>query len=123
MARILIIDDHEEFRRMMERTLIQAGYEAVTAANGRKALAIYNQDTIDLVITDVFMPDMEGTETVIRMKEINPKIKIIAISGGGSRTNFDYLDTMKEFGALRTFEKPFDSKDLLGAIRELLESE
>ena len=123
MARILIIEDDSDFRKMLSIMLTQAGYETLEAANGVEGLESYNKEQFDLVITDIFMPEKEGTQTIMELKEKNPDVKIIAISGGGTRQKLDYLDWMKEFGAAKTFEKPFVSKDFLAAIAELLESD
>lgn len=123
MARILVIDDNDEFRKMLNRMLTQNGYEVIEASHGKAGLKLYNKDQIDLVITDIFMPEKEGTETVLELKKINPDIKIIVVSGGGAHRQFRYLDNMIEFGAQKVFEKPFDSKEFLASITELLEAE
>lgn len=120
MNRILIIDDHDEFRKMLKLTLEQAGYVVVQAANGKEGLASYQKDQIDLVITDIFMPEKDGIETILELKKINPDIKIIAVSGGGIGHKSLFLDTVKDFGVQKTFEKPFDSEELLTAIKDLL---
>ena len=59
MAQILIIDDHDEFRRMLNRMLTQAGYDVVEASNGEKGIKCYRKGQIDLVITDIFMPEKD----------------------------------------------------------------
>ena len=123
MARILIIEDDNDFRTMLNVMLSQKGYEVIEAVNGAKGIKAYDKEQIDLVITDIFMPVQEGTETVMELKEINPKIKIIGISGGGTKRMFDYLDWMKDFGAQNVFKKPFDTKEFLEAAEKLLESE
>jgi DNA-binding NtrC family response regulator len=123
MAKILIIDDDSDFRRMLNRMLKQADYEVVEASNGEEGLKFYQKDQIDLVITDIFMPKKEGIQTLIELKGINPDIKIIAVSGGGSDIKLDYLMQMKDLGAHITLEKPFGSEELFSAIRELLETE
>jgi CheY-like chemotaxis protein len=123
MANVLIIDDDDDFRRMLVRMLTQAGYEVVEASNGEEGLKLYHKDQIDLVITDLFMPEKEGIETVIELKVINPEVLIIAISGGGADIKFNYLDQLKDLGVQRTFEKPFAKDELLSSLKELLETE
>jgi CheY-like chemotaxis protein len=123
MSRILIIDDHDEFRRMLNRMLTQEGYDVVEASNGEEGIRHYREGQIDLVITDVFMPVMEGTETVIKLKEMDPDVKIIVVSGGGSRNHVEFLYQMKDFGAKKTLEKPFHPPELLAAVVELLSAE
>ncbi len=84
MARILIIDDDDNIIRLLNRILKNAGYDVIEAVNGREGLKVFKKDQIDLVITDIFMPEKEGMETVVELQMINPEIKIIAISGGGT---------------------------------------
>ncbi len=123
MAQILIIDDDSDFRRMLIRMLKQADHEVVEASNGEEAMKIYQKDQTDLVITDIFMPEKEGIETVKELRENNPKVKIIVMSGGGANLKFSYLDQMKLMGVQKTFEKPFVTEDFLKAVKELLEAE
>ena len=119
---ILIIDDDSVFRKMLNLMLNKAGYQVLEASNGREGLELYKKEHVDLVVTDVFMPEMEGIETTMELKEINPDVKIIAISGGGSHGNFEYLSHLKNFGVHKIFTKPFASKAFLSAVKELIES-
>ncbi len=123
MAKILIIDDSVDFRRMLNRLLTREKYQVVEASNGDEGLAAYHQDQIDLVITDIFMPDKDGLETVMELRNINPDVKIIAVSGGGTKVKLNYLPQIEDFGVQKTFEKPFVNDELLVAVRELLEAE
>jgi len=120
MARILVIEDDDDFRRMLNLMLRQAGYDVLEASNGNEGLLAYNSEEIDLVITDVFMPQKEGKQTVLELMDKNPKVKIIAISGGGSSDKLEYLDTIKDLGVLKTFNKPFDTKEFLSGVSDLL---
>ncbi len=121
MKRVLIIDDDEAILRMMDKLISKAGYEVHTAANGDKASHILNDDSMfDLVITDIIMPKKEGIEIVTMLKNKYPQIKIIAISGGGRFSPEGYLKAAGIFGAHKTFVKPFDHREMLNAIRELI---
>lgn len=122
MARILIIEDDDDFRKMLQIVLTQAGYEVIEAPNGEEGLTAYKEGQIDLVVTDIFMPEKEGTETMIELKEYDYDVKIIAISGGGTRQKTDYLDWSRTFVAQKTFKKPFAANELLEAISDLLET-
>ncbi|MBT4269172.1 MAG: response regulator [Deltaproteobacteria bacterium] len=108
---------------MLERMLKQVGYDVLAASNGNEGLKLYHQDQVDLVITDIFMPEKEGIQTVMELKEINPDVKIIAISGGGSLERLEYLKSTIDFGVHKTFEKPFVTKEFLAAIAELLDAD
>ncbi len=122
MARIKMIDDDDDFRKMLCFVLKEAGYEVVEAPNGKKGTDVYNSEQIDLVVTDIFMPEKEGVETVIELVETYPDIKIIAISGGGTQHSIEYLDQIKHFGVKKTFEKPFEMTEFLASIEELIHS-
>ncbi len=73
-----------------------------------------------MVITDIFMPEKEGIETIRDLKRQFPQVKIIAMSGGGRKGNFDFLEMAETLGADRSFSKPFERQEMLDAIRELL---
>src|SRR5437763_15450494 len=83
MARVLVIDDHTEIRELLRLTLQAAGYDVVVAPNGREGLEIHRERPAELVITDIFMPEQEGLETIQELRRQSPRPKIIAMSGGG----------------------------------------
>ena len=92
----------------------------VEAADGNQAVRLYDPDTIDLVITDIVMPEKEGLETIREIRAVNPDVRIIAISGGGRIKPEDYLDWANRIGVDRTFAKPVRRVDLLKAVNDLL---
>ncbi len=120
MARILVIDDDEKLRELIRRFLEGAGHEVLIAANGRVALEIQRQTPADVIITDIFMPEKEGTEIIMDLSQEFPKAKVIAISGGGNVAGIDFLQLAENLGALKTFQKPFKQEELLAAVEELL---
>lgn len=121
MKRILVIDDDVVFRQMLRKVLERAGYETTEAADGKEGIELFREAPADLVITDIIMPEQEGIETIQELKRDFPGVKIIAVSGGGRLDPKEYLKTAEQFGAVRTFNKPFDREEFLDAIRELLE--
>ncbi len=123
MARILIIDDDKAILSFLKERLIYEGFNVLTAINGKEGMKLFNDNQVDLVITDIIMPDKDGFETIIELKRICPDIKIIAMSGGGQGHPEHYLDTAKCFRAQYTFEKPFKTSDLLEAVHDLLKEE
>ena len=120
MKRILVVDDQETIRRPLAQILQMAGYEVQTAAEGCEALRLYKQLPFDLVITDLVMPEKEGLETIMELRQLKPSLKIIAISGGGKLEPGDYLPMAKRFGAAKTLAKPFSTDDILEAVASLL---
>jgi CheY-like chemotaxis protein len=118
--RILVIDDEEFMRQIIQEMLEMEGYVVETAANGRKGLQLYLKEPHDLVVTDIFMPEMEGLETIRELHRRSPNVKVIAISGGGERGMVSFLSHAKRFGALRALEKPFSREDLITTVRDLL---
>ena len=120
MARILVVDDEEMIRAMLRKVLERAGHEAGGAADGNEALRLQRENAADVVVTDIIMPDMDGTELIIILKREFPDTKIIAISGGGRIGPQGYLQLAKRFGADRTFGKPFEVSDFMEAVDEVL---
>jgi len=120
MKRILVIDDDWQMREMMHQALERAGYGVVDAANGKIGMNIQRQEPVDLVITDLIMPEKEGIETIRELRRDFPGLKIIAISGGGRAGADGYLSVAKTIGADRTLSKPFDLKQILDTVGELL---
>src|SRR5688572_31645584 len=84
LPRLLVVDDNEDMRQTMKRLLERLGYEVEVAANGARALEIQHKVAADVLITDIFMPDTDGLETINHFKASFPHVKIIAMSGGGA---------------------------------------
>lgn len=117
---ILVIDDEQLIRLQIRSALELEGFTVHEAANGIEGLARIAEATPDVVITDILMPDKEGIETILELRRTYPKIRIIAISGGGRTGNKDFLRTAKHLGADRTLAKPFGLAELLRLVREVL---
>jgi len=120
MARILIIDDEAEVREFLETALSRSGYDAYAVSNGREGVHHCRREAVDLVITDLVMPEKEGLETIIELRREHPDLPVIAISGGEEGKNQHYLSAAELCGAERVFGKPISPKDLLKAVRELI---
>jgi CheY-like chemotaxis protein len=121
--RILVIDDEDLIRELVKEMLEAEGYIVSTAANGKEGVLLYRRELPDLIITDIFMPEMEGLETIRELQRGSPNVKIIAISGGGERGMLSFLAYAKRFGALGALEKPFSRQDLLRTVSEVLTEE
>jgi DNA-binding response OmpR family regulator len=120
MALILVIDDDEIMNGLLLQMLSDAGYEAHGATDGNRGLKLLATLPIDLIVTDIVMPEKEGLETIREIRKDNKTIPIIAISGGGKIHPEDYLKIALQFGADYAFQKPFDKDRFLAAVRECL---
>lgn len=120
MTRVLIIDDDDELRSLMKEGMQAAGFEVADAPNGKRGLALQRMQPAELVITDLFMPGQEGVETLLELQREYPKVPVIAISGGGRRMKFDYLEVAKEIGAAACLRKPFEFRELLEMVERVL---
>ena len=112
VARILIVDDDELTRLFLSATLERAGHETFLAEDGREAVSVYGAMEIDVVITDLQMPEVHGLELIALLRNLSPRPTIIAISG----TGLDQLDMAQSVGADVTLTKPFDPHELVGAV-------
>jgi len=116
-ARILVVDDELSIRVLLRRVLQGAGYEVIEAADGKAALAQIREGKVDLIITDLVMPEQEGVETIRRLRESHPQIKVVAMSGAfGGRL----LNTAALFGAQVTLMKPVSPATILQVAHDLL---
>ena len=122
MATLLVIDDDVDVRRTIARILRNAGYDIVEAGDGASGMAALQRDHPDLVITDIIMPDQEGIETIVRIRELS-QVPIIAISGALVTGEFNALRDAMLIGADATLGKPFRADELLAQVRKLLPAE
>ena len=120
MPNILLVDDDEQLRTMLKIVLTRAGHAVKEARNGNEALQIHASNPAELMITDLIMPDREGLDTIREVRRLNPRIKIIAMSGGGRNTAGDYLLLAKRLGADYTLAKPFSNHEILSIVDALI---
>jgi len=117
---ILVIDDDENVRRLICKMLETEKNEIFEAENGNKGMKLIKSNPdVDLVITDLIMPEKEGLETIRELRQDFSHIKIMAISGGGKIDPQNYLPIAKGMGADITLNKPFTRQELLNAIRKI----
>jgi DNA-binding response OmpR family regulator len=120
MKRILVIDDEEQVLNALGFALACEGYRVVKAFDGKEGMKLHREDPVDLIITDLIMPEKEGIETIRELTAEFPNIKIIAISGGGRIGPENYLTMAKMLGAQRTLTKPIGRDELVRTVKELL---
>jgi CheY-like chemotaxis protein len=123
MPGVLIVEDDKELREMLKTSLIRRNYTVFEAANGKEAIMHFKPSKTDLVVTDLIMPEEDGLKVVMKLREIKPSIKIIAISGGGKAGPASYLNLAKALGADAIYSKPFSINDLIAKIEDLLNNE
>ncbi|HEY1847869.1 MAG TPA: response regulator [Opitutaceae bacterium] len=117
---ILIVDDEPGIRELLSLMLEGAGHTVASAEDGLQAPKILASKPIDVVITDLLMPERDGLEFITEVRKKYPKVKIIAMSGGGHIARDSYLRIAKNFGAHVLLEKPFSQSGVLGAIEAVL---
>ena len=120
MRQVMIIDDDDQVREMLRRMLEYAGYAVQEAGDGDEGLRRLEDRPVDLVITDILMPNKEGLETIMTIRREYPSVPVIAISGGGWNGAHGYLVTADKLGASRTLAKPFTRQQMLDAVEEVL---
>ena len=117
--RILVIDDSEIDRMILEEILVQAGFEVTMAVDGKQGMETFRSQSFDLVITDMIMPEKLGIEVILEMQEEFPDAKVIAISAGdefGLELDLDMARKAK----VPTISKPFQPEEITAAIGKLL---
>jgi DNA-binding NtrC family response regulator len=121
MARILVIDDEPAIRSVVTLLLQRGGHQIVAAEDGRRGLRILENDDFDLLIIDIFMPEMDGLEAIRLVRQIRPTMPILVMSGGyqiGAMP--DYLSMATKLGAIESIRKPFKPDTLVAAVTACL---
>ena len=126
MARILVVDDDTAVQATVRLLLERAGHSVVTAGDGRKGLALFQTGDFDLLFLDIFMPGMDGFETMRMVHQQQPRIPIIVISGkpipSEADSAPDFLTMATKLGAISSLQKPFKPAALLAAVTDCLEA-
>ena len=120
MPAVLLLDDNEAYRNLITEVLTFAGFDVCAISDGRSVPAILQERRIDLVITDIVMPERDGLETLTDLRYSHPRLPVIAISGDMPLNTDLYLTIAKKLGAARVLAKPFRMDALLAAVREVL---
>ncbi len=122
MANILIVDDEIQIRDVIRLSLEAAEHEVVQAGCGTEALRILAETDrpIDLVITDILMPDGDGIELLASLRRHENAPPVVAITGGGLLEDCSSLDTAKSLGASSVMTKPLSCVDLHETVEEIL---
>ena len=116
MTTVLVVDDDPDIRRVFQKVLENAGACVLEAENGNVALKLLASHAVDVVLTDMIMPEMEGIETIMAIRREQPTIRIVAISGGGSVSAHSHLDLARHLGADAVLTKPVDRNRLVETV-------
>jgi CheY-like chemotaxis protein len=126
LAKILVVDDDVAVQMTVRLLLERAGHSVVTADDGRKGLALCKSGDFDLLFLDIFMPGMDGFETMRMVRQQRPQMPIIVISGRPISSEADsapdFLTMATKLGAISSLQKPFRPADLLAAVTGCLEA-
>ena len=115
---VLLIDDDESLRRVVEYNLHEEGYRVLTAVDGAAGWQTFQAETVDLVLTDVRMPEMDGVEVLTRIKAMQPDVPVIMLTAHGTINSA--VEAMK-LGAFDYLTKPFNREQLKAAVRKAFE--
>ena len=122
MAKILLVDDDQIILEVVRDLLVLHGHEVHEAINGHEAIKLQEENTFDLMISDIVMPEKEGLETIRDLKKSGSKLKIIAITGKNYKDGYNYLNAAIALGADGTLAKPFSKEDILSLVDKVLKS-
>jgi len=117
MAKVLIVDDDSNMLTMLETALRAAGHSVESAREGNEAIQRHQASPAELIITDIFMPGMEGLDTIRTLRKKDKLVKILAISGVNMGNPLGMAVCL---GANRSLEKPFHASELLATVNEVL---
>lgn len=114
VASVILIDDDPALRGTLVDVLVEAGYAVRVAASGREGLDLFARQPSDVVVTDIYMPDMDGIELIRALRDRDLVTPILAMSGKQGDASF--LDAAREFGATWVIRKPFRGTEFLRAL-------
>lgn len=117
---ILVMDDDDGVRGRLRQMLEREGHDVVEACNGDVGLDLLREEMVELVITELLMPDKDGIETIMDLRKYFPLVRTCAISGGSRLEAPHCLDMAKRFGVTKTLAKPIGREALLQAVQECL---
>lgn len=124
MKKVLLVEDDEFGRYALRELLSDAAFDVAEADNGLAARRMLEGDTFDLVVTDIFMPDMDGIELIRLIRKTYPDVKILALSGGGAGFTPGYAtDLASTIGANAALQKPVSNDELRAALDAIFRDE
>ena len=121
MSQILLVEDDLVLNQVLTGILETVmSYKVISTNNGVEGLRRAESEAIDLAVIDLFMPEMDGLELIRELRQRQPQLRILAMSGGGSVLSSSFLPHAQKLGADRVLAKPFKMKEFTEAVREIL---
>ena len=120
MANILIIDDDTSVSEVLQRLLQPIGHDVAVASDGIQGLQYVAQNEVDLVIVDIFLPSKSGLEVIQELSADHPSVKVIAMTAFGAQDDIDLKVFAERYGAISTFEKPFNQESVVETVSSVL---
>jgi DNA-binding response OmpR family regulator len=117
-TRVLVVDDDEQVRRMTRLMLCSEGFEVVEAASAGEATRLFDCETFDIVVTDLYMPDEDGRVLIARLRACDRRVPIVVVSGGSVHDRWS--QPAEDLGADAVVQKPFSAEDLVIAVWSVL---
>ena len=121
MACVVVIDDQEPIRRIVRRALEQAGHQVLDAEDGELGLQLLERHPVDVVVSDIFMPGMDGIQMLRQIRKQFPAVKVIVMSGGDSSGMLDLRRDAELLGAVKSLSKPFTTHEIVEIVNSMLE--
>ncbi len=120
MAHVLVVDDDADVRNVVRRVVTKLGHRVWDVSDGQEALRLLETSAMDLIISDVYMADMDGMELLVRIRQLDLDVPVVVISGGGFRSKKEVLEMATACGAVATLDKPFTVEALRKTLEPLL---
>lgn len=117
--RVLVVDDNADGRNSIRMLLEMEGFAVCVAANGREAIELHRRAPVDVVLTDIFMPEKDGLETIQEIRASNPSVRI-AVMSGSQKARLETLKVVaRELGVSKFLLKPIDPRVLIDTVKAL----
>jgi CheY-like chemotaxis protein len=120
VAHVLVVDDDADIREVVRRVITKLGHKVWDVADGNEALRILETSPVDLIISDIYMAEMDGMELLVRIQQLELDVPVVVISGGGYKPRDEVLKMAAACGAVATLDKPFTVEQLRDTVEPLL---
>ncbi len=121
MARIMVVDDEQVVREVLRLMLERDSHQVVEAENGKVALEQNRLEQADVIVADIFMPEMDGLQLIALLREESPQTRVVAISGSVYERRRRFLEIAGRMQSVTTLAKPFTAKEVRAAVRDALD--